>query len=95
MARKKRSKQEHKQTFGLIVQLDPTREQEGLINRSFGCRRFVYNLFLAQRSKAWKRRKESISYATQKGMLPAMKKRLPFLLRSRFHRPPGNGERCR
>jgi putative transposase len=79
MTRKKRSRQEHKQTFGLIVQLDPTREQEGLINKSFGCRRFVYNLFVAQRSKAWKRRKESVSYATQKGMLPAMKKRMPFL----------------
>jgi putative transposase len=79
VARKKRSKQEHKQTFGLIVQLYPTREQEGLINKSLGCRRFVYNLFVAQRSKAWKRRKESVSYATQKGMLPAMKKRMPSL----------------
>lgn len=79
MARKKRSKQENKQTFGLIVRLYPNKEQEGLIHKSFGCRRFVYNLFLAQRSKAWKRRKESISYGTQKGMLPGMKKRMPFL----------------
>ncbi|WCK55068.1 helix-turn-helix domain-containing protein [Aneurinibacillus sp. Ricciae_BoGa-3] len=53
MGRKKRSKQEDKQTFGLIVQLYPTKEQEVLIRKSFGCRRFLYNLFLTHRSKAW------------------------------------------
>lgn len=79
VARKKRSKQENKQTFGLIVQLYPNKEQEEWIHKSFGCRRFVYNLFLVQRSKAWKRRKESVSYGTQKSMLPRMKKRMPFL----------------
>ncbi|WCK56437.1 helix-turn-helix domain-containing protein [Aneurinibacillus sp. Ricciae_BoGa-3] len=79
MGRKKRSRQEHKQTFGLVVQLYPTKEQEVLIHKSFGCRRFVYNMFLAQRSKAWTRRKDSVTYGTQKGMLPAMKKRMPFL----------------
>jgi putative transposase len=79
VARKKRSKQENKQTFGVVVQIYPNEEQEMKAMKTFGCRRFVYNLFLDQRSKAWKRRKESIYFKQQKDILPVLKKRIPFL----------------
>ena len=31
----------------------PTREQENIIQRTFGCCRFVYNYYLAKRSAAY------------------------------------------
>lgn len=63
----------------MLLQLYPNAEQETKMMKTFGCRRFIYNLFLDQRSKGWKRRKESISFKQQKDMLPELKKRIPFL----------------
>jgi putative transposase len=51
----------------------PTREQAGLLNRTFGCVRKVYNLALAARTEAWQRR-ERITYHATSAMLTVWKK---------------------
>ena len=64
---------------GFKFRIYPTDEQIKLINKTFGCCRLVYNDALSRRSKAYSRRKESLSCTTLKNNLPSMKKRLSFL----------------
>ena len=52
----------------------PTKEQQILINKTFGCCRFVYNHFLATRRDAWINNKESINYKQTSAMLTKLKK---------------------
>ena len=52
----------------------PTKEQQILINKTFGCCRFVYNYFLAKRRDAWVNNKESINYKQTSAMLTKLKK---------------------
>lgn len=52
----------------------PTSEQENLIQRTFGCCRFVYNHFLAMRIEAYKERGETMSYYVCCNALTPMKK---------------------
>ena len=52
----------------------PTREQENLIQRTFGCCRFVYNRFLAMRIEAYKERGETMNYYICNNALTPMKK---------------------
>ena len=52
----------------------PTKEQQILINKTFGCCRFVYNYFLATRRDAWLKNKESITYKQMCAMLTKLKK---------------------
>lgn len=52
----------------------PTREQENLIQRTFGCCRFVYNHFLAMRIEAYKERGETMNYYVCSNALTPMKK---------------------
>ena len=52
----------------------PTKEQQILINKTFGCCRFVYNYFLAKRRDAWLNNKESINYTQTCAMLTKLKK---------------------
>ena len=52
----------------------PTKEQQILINKTFGCCRFVYNHFLATRRDAWVNNKESINYKQTSTMLTKLKK---------------------
>ena len=52
----------------------PTKEQQILINKTFGCCRFVYNYFLAKRRDAWLKNKESINYKQTCAMLTKLKK---------------------
>ena len=52
----------------------PTKEQQILINKTFGCCRFVYNHFLATRRDAWVNNKESINYKQTSVMLTKLKK---------------------
>ncbi|WP_218106594.1 RNA-guided endonuclease InsQ/TnpB family protein [Micromonospora pallida] len=52
----------------------PTPEQAGLLNRTFGCVRKVYNLALAARIEAWQQRQERVSYSDTSAMLTAWKK---------------------
>lgn len=52
----------------------PTSEQENLIQRTFGCCRFVYNHFLAMRIEAYKERGETMNYYVCSNALTPMKK---------------------
>lgn len=52
----------------------PTPEQELLLRRTIGCVRLVYNKALAERSAAWRERKERISYAATDRSLTAWKR---------------------
>lgn len=52
----------------------PTSEQENLIQRTFGCCRFVYNRFLAMRIEAYKERGETMNYYVCCNALTPMKK---------------------
>ena len=45
-----------------------------MINKTFGCCRFVYNYFLAKRRDAWLKNKESINYNQTSSMLTKLKK---------------------
>ncbi|MGL4533788.1 MAG: RNA-guided endonuclease TnpB family protein, partial [Fusobacteriaceae bacterium] len=57
----------------------PTDEQSQIINQTFGCTRFLYNKFLAQRKVAYELEKKSLTYNTQAKELPALKLEFPWL----------------
>ncbi|WP_203794619.1 RNA-guided endonuclease InsQ/TnpB family protein, partial [Actinoplanes derwentensis] len=52
----------------------PTSEQVGLLVRTFGCVRKVYNLALQARTAAWQERHERVNYAATSAMLTMWKK---------------------
>lgn len=64
---------------GFKFRIYPTPEQETLIQKTFGCVRFVYNHYLAMRSAAWKERKETLNYYACMKDLTSLKKALPWL----------------
>lgn len=57
----------------------PTREQENLIQRTFGCCRYVYNHFLIERKESYKITGKSPTKYQQMRELPEMKKELEWL----------------
>ena len=57
----------------------PTKEQETLIQRTFGCSRFVYNKYLAKRIHLYKTEKQTINYNTCSADLTQLKKELEWL----------------
>lgn len=57
----------------------PTREQENLIQRTFGCCRFVFNHYLAMRREAWEQRKETMNYFFCSKDMTRLKKTLEWL----------------
>ncbi|UKJ06894.1 transposase [Solitalea lacus] len=52
----------------------PTKEQEVLLNKHFGCVRFVFNHFFNERIEQYKERKKSDNYHKQAGSLTLLKK---------------------
>ena len=52
----------------------PNKEQQNLINRTFGCCRFVYNYFLACRRDEWDVNHKSLSYKKTAKALTKLKK---------------------
>jgi len=54
--------------------LNPTKEQEVLLNKHFGSVRYVYNYFLNQRKEEYLNNKKSITYNKQSGYLTKLKK---------------------
>ena len=52
---------------------DPTPEQAGLLNRTFGSVRYVYNRALAERSRAWTQEHKRVTFAETCRMLTAWK----------------------
>jgi putative transposase len=51
----------------------PTPEQEGLLKRTLGCVRLVYNRALAARTEAWYQRQERVGYGETSSMLTGWK----------------------
>ena len=54
----------------------PNKEQQILIQKSFGCSRFVYNHFLAKKIESYKNDKKSISYNECSKLLTTLKTEL-------------------
>ena len=59
--------------------LYPNKQQEELINKTFGCCRFVYNRYLAKRIELYKNNKETYSYNQCCSDLTKLKKELAWL----------------
>lgn len=57
----------------------PTKEQELLLQKTFGCVRYVYNYFLARRIKAYQENKETIGLCQCSKELTQLKKALEWL----------------
>lgn len=57
----------------------PTKEQEILINKTFGCSRFVFNYFLAKWNETYKETGKGLSYGVCSSELPNLKKELSWL----------------
>ena len=57
----------------------PTPDQIGIIQRTFGCARFVYNYFLAKRKELYESSKATMNYVTCSGAMTTLKKELPWL----------------
>jgi putative transposase len=51
----------------------PTPDQAGLLNRTFGCVRYVYNRALAERSRAWTQEQKRVTFAGTCRMLTQWK----------------------
>src|SRR5690606_26092756 len=54
-------------------ELQPTQEQQVLLNKHFGCVRYVYNHFLNERKEQYQADKKSDNYHTQAATLIALK----------------------
>ena len=57
----------------------PTRKQENLIQRTFGCCRFVYNYYLAQRTAQYRETGRSPTRYQQEKDLTQLKRRHSWL----------------
>ena len=57
----------------------PNKAQEELIQKTFGCVRYVYNHFLAERMETYKEKGESLSFYRQNKSLTELKKELEWL----------------
>ena len=57
----------------------PTKVQAELIQRTFGCARFVYNYFLARRIQLYEQSRETLSYVDCSAELTVLKQELEWL----------------
>ena len=57
----------------------PNKQQEELINKTFGCCRYIYNKFLAKRIELYENKKETYSYNQCSSDLTRLKKELVWL----------------
>ena len=73
MPRNKWSRQENTECFGVTVRLYPTPEQMTQIRKTVGCKRKIYNHFLALRESNYHEGKEYIPVKDQYHMLAEMK----------------------
>ena len=65
--------------YSYKFRLYPNRAQEVLIQKTFGCARFVYNYFLAQRISLYKEEGKSTNFFAQNKDLTTLKQELPWL----------------
>ena len=64
---------------GYRFRVYPNAAQTELIHKTFGCCRWVYNHYLAERGAAWSERKENMGYNACSKDLTGLKKSLPWL----------------
>ena len=64
---------------GYKYRIYPTEEQKELINKTFGCSRFVYNHFLAMKIGLYKTEQKSLSYSKCSSLLTELKKEREWL----------------
>ena len=64
---------------GYKYRIYPNKNQRTLINKTLGCRRFVYNHFLAVRRDEWQSNHKSIGYVQTSAMLTDLKRRPEFV----------------
>jgi putative transposase len=55
-------------------ELHPNKEQKTLLDKHFGCNRFVFNYFLNQRKDEYLNNKKTLTYNTQAKSLTKLKK---------------------
>lgn len=60
-------------------QLKPNKEQEILLNKHFGCSRFIYNHFLNQRKEQYQKNRKSDNYYEQAKTLTNLKKQEDYV----------------
>lgn len=68
-----------KMEYSYKFRIYPNREQQTLIQKTFGCARYVYNHFLAQRIAEYKTTGKAPTRFQQDKELTSMKKELPWL----------------
>lgn len=61
------------------MRIYPTEEQKTLIDKSFGCARYVYNYFLDFKQREYKEHKNKYSYSDTSKLLTSLKKELTWL----------------
>ena len=72
-SRTPRSKLKHLYTY------NPTPEQDVLLNKHFGCCRFIFNNFLAKRIRTYKAEGKGLTRKLNEAELPTLKQELPWL----------------
>ena len=65
-------------TKGYKIRLYPNQEQEELINKTFGCVRFIYNYFLDYRIRLYQEEGKTISKFVLMNLLKPMKRQEEF-----------------
>jgi putative transposase len=65
--------------LGIKLRFYPNKEQEILLENTFGCARWVYNQARALREEAYKNNKQRISFKMTSELLPSWKKSNPWL----------------
>lgn len=65
--------------YSYKFRLYPNRTQESLMQRTFGCSRFVYNHYLAMRIEAYKERGDMMNYVACSNNMTLLKKELEWL----------------
>ena len=65
--------------YSYKYRLNPTSTQEVLLNKHFGCVRYLYNHFLDQRTTVYKESQETQNYYSNAIEIPKLKKELPWL----------------
>ena len=64
---------------GYVFRMYPTENQEELINKTIGCSRFIYNHFLGDKIKEYKKTGKSKTAYDQIKLIPSLSKEKPWL----------------